>query len=221
MDLKINKGIFLPEVRLFNFINEILNIIREDLKKDIDNAILHQIFDNNEIEGFNYSKIAEELFSRTKGENPRAIETRLFFDRERAEMPTIHISLPGEMPANDGMGMDEGYQDPIFNEDESQRQVTFTRRFNTKYDILFTSDNPMEVIIMYHSIRAIFLSFNTSLQLLGFHLPSFSGQDLSINEDLIPNHIMIRALSLNFEYDVTVPSSLREKVIKGLKFPSN
>jgi len=215
----VDNRIFLPEVRLFNFIEQLLKVIKKDFETESEEAtILFEIFNNNAVEQHNYYKIAKELFGRVKGDNPREIGTRLFFDRERAHLPTIHISLPGEMAKNDGMGFDEGFQDVIFNDNFTERQATLTRRFATKYDILMTSDNPMEVVIMYHTIRAVLISFSAALQLMGFHLPVFSGQDLRINEELVPNHIMIRALSLNFEYDVTVPSAVRERIMKTLEF---
>lgn len=208
--------IFVPEAVLFKLISDAITALKTDYssKGDKTTTLLYQMFYGMVIGKFNYYTQAVDLFSRDST-HPRHIETRLFFDAQRAELPTIHISLPGERSINDGIGVDAGYRDPVFKdatgtvgEDDFEigtYQYTYTRRFEATYNIVITSDNTFEVLLVYHALRTMLISLFDSVQLSGFANPKLSGNDLMINEELVPPGVFFRAISINTEYEVDIP----------------
>ena len=87
------------------------------------------MFGEETVEGEDLYKISKELFSRNYIDNQRSLAVRMFFDRSRAHLPTIHLSLPAESGGkNDGMGLDIGYAGEDINEDLSESRKYLTRK---------------------------------------------------------------------------------------------
>ena len=61
------------------------------------------------------------------------------------------------------------------------------------------------------------LSLYYHFELSGLRDPKWSGQDVSIQQDLIPTHIFHRALGITFWYEVTIPNMITKKLISGLQ----
>lgn len=214
--------IIIPEVKIYNILFTLIKAIRIDFQnKPEKESLLYKFFNDASLEKHDYYKIAKDIFLSKKGEKQRYLDIKIFFDRSRAEMPTIHISQPGEQPANDSIGMGEGdYNVETF--DENTISPSFNKRFNATYNIIFTSSNPIETIVMYHTMKAMLLSYYELLYANGLEKPSFGGQDLLLNESLVPNHIHIKSLSLTLDYELTVPSALNlQQIFNSANFNSS
>lgn len=209
--------ILIPEDRIFYFLKFCVNIISQDLKECTDerNSVLYRLYSTTNtsikgIEEIDWYKQAKELFLRDYS-HPRKIQTRMHFDASIASAPTIHINLPGEQTVNNGIGVDKGYQLGTYDENNNF-QHTHTRGFQSNFNIIITSDNEIEVLILYHTLRACLISALDYLDINGLRDGKLSGGDLQFNPELVPPHLFIRYIGLNFFYEVDVPSLLRDKL---------
>jgi len=211
--------IIIPEIVLFKIVNGLILHISKDFEAQTDEtqSLLYRLLHGNSVEKFDYYTQGKDLFLRGV-DHPRKIAVRQFFDISRADLPTVHITLPGENAAFDGIGVDQGLNEPIFDDANLRFTPVYNRNFEAQYSIIFTSDNTFEVLLMYNTIRSLMISIFDSVQILGLMNPRLGGQDLQINSELIPKHIFIRALTLSSNYDVAVPRFFDEQMIQSIIF---
>ncbi len=203
--------IFIPEINLITVVQAIVDSIRDDLRDGNEKeSFLYQILQDYTVSNYQFYKQAKELFLR-KNNDKRMLEVRLFFDAHRAELPTIHINLPMESTTENGLGSDEGFAPPLFDDTSLEFIRRYNRRFSSNYQILFSSNNSLEVITMYHVVRAAIIANLGVLELYGFTNLSMSGGDLQLHPDIVPQGVFVRGLNLNFGYEVTAPAIKREK----------
>jgi len=210
-------AIVVPEIILKTLLDGVLSEIREDFADENDEkkSVLYKLFGGVKIGKWDYFEQARDLFLREK-DHPRRLDTRLFFDATRTSIPTMHITMPAENASGDGFGIDEGYQEGTFDPVKQEYTPTFTRMFNTRYHIIITSDNTLEVLLIYHCVRALLISIFESIELSGLRNPKLSGQDIKINSELVPPHIFMRGIGLDVSYEVDVPRFYDEKVISKI-----
>jgi len=183
-------------------------------------TMLYRFFKKDEndndisLETFNHYDQAVDLFIN------KDVEINLGYNLEVAAMGCIHILLPSESGSPLGIGADENYQDGILTEflegetTQQNHQAVFTNKFDATYQLMITSENTLEVLLIYNFIKACFISLNAHLELAGLRNPKFGGNDVSLQSDKVPTHIFHRSFSINFFYEVHVPELFRNRVIK-------
>lgn len=198
--------ILLPEQRLKTLIDFYLD--------SIDEEYLFQLFGNQSFgDGYDYFSNARELLLKTK-DNPRKINCNIFFNRDRQGLPTIHIGLNQDiLGEGNGLGFDPSVQ--LDDEEEIYRDA-HTRTFSARFNIISTSDNTFEVLIMYNVLRSLFQGNPQLLQKAGLCNPKLTGQDLILTDYLMPSNIYARGLILDCLYEVTVPSLRKESFVKNI-----
>lgn len=208
-----------PELILYKIISGCVLYIKKDIadnQLDVSKSILYKILNNVKLGDFDYYQEALNLFSRGV-DHQRSIEVSLFFNARRAQVPTIHISLPGESGGSfDGIGVDENYVAPTFDDDNGTYRKNYNRSFDANYNIIFTSDNTLEVLLMYHVIRAMFISIFDTVEFNGLRNPVIGGQDLQINGDLVPTHVFVRAMTFKCQYEIDVPELLEKATARDI-----
>ena len=208
----------MPEIRLFAILKQVLDFVKKDYEtqSNKENTVLYRLFSGNKIDDFDFYEQAVNLFTRGT-DFQRKVEVHLFFNRQRANLPTVHISLPSESDqgAPNSLGMGIGDQAPIFGTVERKVTDTFNRKFDTNYNIVCTSDNPFEVILMYNLLRATLISLHAALSASGFENPKFSGADLQLNQDMMPG-VFIRSFSINAFYNVEAPAFFAKALINDI-----
>jgi len=203
--------IFIPELRIHRIVSLIIEAIREDLiKSPIEETFLFQVLQDSKADGYELYEQMKEVFLRKRNDS-RYLDVRLFFDAKRAEIPTIHVNLPQETKGEDGLGSDEGFAPTLFDDNKLEYVRQYNRRFNANYQVLITSNNSLEVIGLYHILRAAIIANLGSLETLGFTNLSLGGGDLQLNPDIIPVTVFVRGINFNFGYEVTAPAIKREK----------
>jgi hypothetical protein len=159
---------------------------------------------------YNWYTQAVEVFINRGVDHPKYLDTRLFFDRERAPIPTIHIMLSGETKGKDGIGLDEGFN-PEQVISGSQRPV-FNRQFEVNANIVITSDNTFETVIIYTVMKSMLISIMNHIMLKGFINPNISGRDITLSQELAPNGIYARTINFTAGYEHSVPEVVLNKI---------
>lgn len=210
--------IFIPEIRLYTILNQILDLIRDDIKANAStskDSILYQMFEDT-VYGDDRSlyEDAKVLFLRKK-DDPRLLEVRYFFDISRSLLPTLHITCPAENPGKtNSIGQD--YTENIINHKQGIWREVFKRAFNPTYQIIITTDNPIECLIIYTVMKSMLISLFASLSFAGLQDPSISGQELQ--SEAIPPEVYMKAINLNVFYEMEIPAAFTHQVGKGIMF---
>lgn len=212
-------GILLPEVVIFNTLESIVKLLRDDLIQNPDtdsNTILYKILGLDEegktikINLYEYFKQAKRMFLK-----PDNLSVNFGYNQKVANMISMHILLPAEQ-GRSTIGEDEGYIEEDIIEDgiKTSTQPYFTQIYDCTYQIMITSNNSMEVNVVYNVLKSMLLMLTPNLELMGLRIPVLSGNDIIMQDDLIPNPIFHKVINLSFTYEHNVPQLLRNEVAK-------
>ncbi len=210
-------AVLVPEIQIFNAIKTILAFIKKDFDAHVNeqDTLLYRLCGENQLQRYNFFEQAKAVFL-AKEDNPRFLDVNVFFNLERASIPTIHITLPAEQSDKDGLGIDEGYrgiQETKGMGGEDEQAPNYTRRFGTQFQLIVTSDNSNEVVLIYHLLRAILIPVIDHFNMVGLENIKLSGRDIQNMNTIVPTHIFMRAIGIALEYEVTVESLFPEDVI--------
>ena len=200
-----------PEIVLLTSIQSVLNYIRKDFKDNSSQetkTLLYKILVGNQLQRYNLFTEAKKVIITNEGD-PRHLTINLFYNANVKGVPTIHITSPSEQTINNTIGIGEGLRESEFtdpDEDISEDTLStyrrvFNRRFKASYNLVITSDNTNEIVLLYHFIRSILISLVDHLNFSGLQNIDFGGSDLNQNYN-IPAGIYAKSISITFQYDV-------------------
>lgn len=209
-------------VRVKKIIDALLEFVKADYELKVteeitDESFLMRCFDDDDtVEDISYRDLAKEIFTRGVDDH-RKVETRLMFDVDRAALPTIHVREPAKSKGKqDGIGnMDQDFWE---NADGGSNDIR-RRSFDSQYELMITSMNRHEVIIMEEVILGLFIGAQDSLALQEpFYLINFTVKELIANNELVPNPLFIKAIGLNVSYDKKYPDISNNVVLHKIMF---
>lgn len=215
-----NRLVVIPEFILLNIVDRALNYLRNDYaeQEDKDKSFLNMVLVGNAIERYDLATQAKQVFIDNDETNDRFLEVHLMFNMKREGLPTIHLTLPSEQTqtGGNGIGSDEGYMNEIivdttYNEDGTINEngsatPVYTRAFQSTYNIVITSDNSNEVILIYHTLRALLIALIPSISLEGLKNVAFGGQDVQLYQGLANKNMYVRAITVTLQYETSAPS---------------
>jgi hypothetical protein len=196
--------IFIPEQKLKSIIDYVLKVVNDDYNTQTDKqkSILYKLFGTQVLKDYNYYNNAVALFVRGV-DSARKVECHLFFNRDRAAIPTVHIGLPSENPGSmDGVGFDAGVNISEYDVN-GDKFKTSTRSFHAKYNIVCTSNNTFETLLIYNLLKSILIGNIHLFELNGLRNPKFSGGDIMLDDRLMPSEIYARAFFVDVDYETT------------------
>lgn len=205
----IPEQIFLNELQLFfKQLTELLPDYRANAQKSYIYSLFHSDDNGDEIkiDNFEFVKNLVDILERAENDQ-KGISIDIGYNLKRVEMgsPAIHVLMPNESIFSKGIGEKWGYQgDEEYNTQE-KREV-YTNTFDAQYNILITSANMMEVLLIYNLIKALFISKFEMFEHYGFMNCKINGADVQPQFDVVPPHIYHRNFGLNFAYDFSVPA---------------
>lgn len=200
----------LPEVILYNSIKNLLNLVMNDWNTNSDKSqtILSDLFnvdDNGDtlsIDTYNYYTQAQAILLKDT-KSPRKLEIYIGYNLQRLQVPTIHILMPSESKGNmDTLG--DLPDDPAIINNPNQEITTKIKSSSAVYNLMITSDNSSEVLIVYYFLKGIMTMYDFHFELSGLRNFTFSGSDIQFQQDLTPNNIFHRNLSVSFQYKSSV-----------------
>jgi hypothetical protein len=163
---------------------------------------------------WNFFKQAKSIFK-----DEQNLSVNFGYNFEVAKIISLHIILPSEEAAESAIGQDEGYGDEI--DDNGNLNRFFTQNFRSNYQIMITSNNSSEVLTVYHILKSMLLMIFPHLELMGLRLNKISGNDILFRDEMMPNGIFHKVLNLSFNYELKVPQSVANEIIKNIVFSGN
>lgn len=213
-------GCLMPDWVLFHTVETAKKILINDLnsgKQDAD-TYLYKLLGLDEqgnvlqLNRYNVFKQAKKMIL-----TPQNLSVNFGYNQEVANIISLHILLPSEQ-AKMAIGADEGYleTDELFS-----RQQYYTQTYESTYQIMITSNNSSEVNVVYHIMKSMLLLLVDHLELMGLRNPSFSGNDIVMQDDLVPVPIFHKVLNVSFSYEHNVPKLFADEFALTFKAVSN
>jgi hypothetical protein len=213
--------IIIPEVTFFSTLKSILKIIRDDFNAntaDESKTILYRSFKTSgSLERYDYYTQLKKIIV-TDLDDPREFDFHMGFNMQKVSTPHCHITLPSENAAPNGLGLDEGNADPVFDDLNKEYRKVFTRRYDATYNFTLTSDNSNEVVALYHFLKSVLTQLIDHLELSNLEHVRIAGGDLSINPALVPPNVFMRNISVSFSYDIQVQELFTSSFVTKLIF---
>lgn len=213
-------AILLPEVIIYKTLESIVKLLRDDLQNNREDAtILYRLLGVDE-DGKPLSMNLYNFFVQAKKiiTTPENLNVHFGYNQETAKQIALHIILPSEQ-GKSAIGEDEGYLDEDSYDpttgDKLSVQQQFTNTFESTYQIMITGYNSSEVNLVYNILKSMLLMVNEHLELMGLRIPVLSGNDIIMQDDLVPVPTFHKVINLSFTYELTVPKLLKDEIMKG------
>lgn len=222
-------AIVIPELELVKILNNFVKAIKADYdsRANKDESILASIFQGLSYDNGKYDLYTQAVdlfitrspFEITKHE--RKLTIRSYYDKEKQTTPTIHIAAPSEEEHENwlGGGFDSGIaHTPVDGAYTSFHQKR-VRRYQARHAIIFTSDNWIEVQLMYFLIKSGILSIFDTLILEQFQNPQFAGHELQMSDTAAPEHFYSRSIIITSSHEAGVPNFQSSTAFSDIMFP--
>lgn len=213
------QGTLFPDIILCRTLESIVKLLRADLMEHGNNdteTILYKIIGEDEEHKalkWNFVNFYKQAKKIILDENNMSVN--FGYNLEVSTPICMHIILPSEQ-GRMCIGADEGYVGE--RDDEGNIQLYHTEMYETTYQIMITGTNSTEVTIVYHIIKSMLLMLVDQIDLMGIRNPSFSGNDIVMQDDLTPVPIFHRVLNISFTYEHNVPKLTKEMVAKNFYY---
>ena len=198
----MSQGILLPEFVIQRTLVTIVKMLRDDLeenKGDETQSLLYKILGLDE-QGQALKLNLYDVFKQAKKivQTKQNLSVNFGYNQEVANIISMHILLPSEQGSMT-IGADEGYlEDDVFDDDGNKIGVQqyYTQTYESTYQIMITSNNSAEVNVVYNILKSMLLMLVPHLELMGLRLPTLSGNDIVMQDDLVPVPIFHKVLNL-------------------------
>ena len=219
----MSQGILLPEFVIHKTLVAIVEMLRADLAEhaaDDTQSLLYKILGTDEqgkplqLNLYNVFKQAKKIIQTENN-----LSVNFGYNQEVAQIISLHILLPSEQ-GKMAIGADEGYlSDDIVEDGEKTRvQNYYTQMYDATYQIMITSNNSAEVNVVYNILKSMLLMLVPQLELMGLRLTTLSGNDVVMQDDLVPVPLFHKVINISFTYEHNVPKMLAEKVARNFYY---
>ncbi len=219
----MSQGILLPEFVIHKTLVAIVEMLRADLAEhaaDDTQSLLYKILGTDEqgqplqLNLYNVFKQAKKIV-QTKNN----LSVNFGYNQEVAQIISLHILLPSEQ-GKMAIGADEGYLSDDIVEDGKKVRVQnyYTQMYDATYQIMITSNNSAEVNVVYNILKSMLLMLVPQLELMGLRLPTLSGNDVVMQDDLVPVPLFHKVINLSFTYEHNVPQMVQQLVAKNFYY---
>lgn len=207
-------GCLMPDLVIFHTLETIKKILIKDLNESLvdEDTYLYKLLGVDEsgevlkLNMYNVFKQAKKMLLM-----PNNMSVNFGYNQEVAQIISLHIILPSEQ-GKTAIGADEGYLHDV---GEMEVRDCLTQTFDTTYQIMITSNNSAEVNVTYHLLKSMLLLLIDHIELMGLRNPSFSGNDIVMQDDLTPVPIFHKVLNISFMYEHNVPKRLANDFMRS------
>lgn len=204
----------MPDLVIFHTLETIKKILIKDLNESPvdEDTYLYKLLGVDEsgevlkLNMYNVFKQAKKML-----QTPNNMSVNFGYNQEVAQIISLHIILPSEQ-GKTAIGADEGYLHDVGGTEVCD---CLTQTFDTTYQIMITSNNSAEVNVTYHLLKSMLLLLIDHIELMGLRNPSFSGNDIVMQDDLTPVPIFHKVLNISFMYEHNVPKRLANDFMRS------
>jgi len=220
---------FIPEIKIYATLNTLFESVRKDyeINSNTGKSFIQALFEKdqygfkNTVGKMNALQQFESIFLKQKTAQ-RSLEIFMGFNGNRLTnpIPTIHILTPSESEdeSKNTLGGSEESEDffTLHNqmedlEQDEEIEGSFERRgfngvFSCNFNFLITSDNNNEVVLIYHFLKSLLFVNKDLLEEVGFRISSIRGQEIQLQNNLVPLNIFHKNLAFAFTYESLMPS---------------
>lgn len=205
-------SLIIPDIVIVDTLNAALSVIRNNYNDAIDDgqeerSLLYILLNDVAIGKYQYYANAKELLI-TSPTDPKHLDVKLAYSHNSSD-PTVsvYVALASDNNKNDAIGIGEGNQEELLytndvGQDEYAKQ--YNRRFATTYQVIIVGENKSQVSVLYNVLRALIIACTNHFELSGLSNLRIGGQDIRL-QTAAPDRLFSRAITLNFEYEVTTP----------------
>lgn len=201
----------MPEVILHRTLTSVVNLLRKDVKDGGDESILYRLLGVDEngnpfkLNSYNFLNQARKIFGDVNN-----FRVSMGYDPTVASNLALHIILPSEQ-GEATIGFDEGY---VRDKTGDRAQEYFVNSFKCNYQIMITGNNINEVNLAYNVLKSLLIMVYEHLELEGLRNPSFSGNDILMQEDITPVMMFHKVINVSFFYELVVPQMYKNGLMK-------
>ena len=199
----------IPEVEIYKILKQMRDITINNtvVETNKELTILWRIFGDNEfnenikLDTYNLYEQALSIFHKNNAK--RGIEIGVGYNMARVESgePSIHILLPNENMSEAPIGDGEGYAEEVVDNSKNLAFSILSANSEASYNLLITTDNVNELLIVYHWLKSTSLTFSSQFALRNMQNVRIGGNDLQFNDELVPPNVFHRNFNLSFTYD--------------------
>jgi len=208
----------MPILKIKNFVDLLIAFVRTDYNSHVDKSdtFLYKLLEGESHEGWSFYDNAVSLFTRTDTDR-RSLATRLLFDRTRADLPTIHVREPAKNNGGfDGIGMLDG---GVSVNADGTVSDTSRKTFNSKFELMITSGNSLEVIVIQEVLESAIIAAMESLVVPFFEVVNLTSRELIMENDIERNMLFVKSIDLDIKYEKSgIPKLYTEQNIQSIIF---
>ena len=219
----------IPILKVKKFVDLLIEFVKTDYesKTDKTKSFLYRVLSDNTSDGWDFYQNGIEIFIRGD-DDKRKLETRLMFDRSRAGLPTIHVREPAKNKGSfDGIGF---FDDEIVItestglDDQNQPlpstiSSTARKTFSSQCDIMITSGNSLECVLIQEVLESAMLASLDTLTIPFFELVDFTSKELMMSDETERNQLFIKSITVQIGYQKDgIPKLYTEENIKKIQF---
>jgi len=224
-----NNLILVPELVIEKVITQALIFLRKDYVdqmaeyNDESKTYLYLLTNGVGVQRVDFFKQAKKIFL-AEPDDPKRINVYLQFPQKIDGSVAICITHSGEQHGENVLSVGESSSFieetiPVNDIDVDVYRKTYSRRYNSTYQIICTADNPNEAIILYTILKALFISLEgtSHWNAMGFKNCKIGGGDIQIKAE-VTKPLFAKAISFSFGYEFSVPDVRRQEFINGAIF---
>jgi len=164
-------------------------------------SLLYSIFGNVNFEKYDYFAQAGKILKSKFESEKRKLEIHLGYDQNRVTFPAINIMLPSEENQPKQTGVTGG----LINYGDGTMSDENLHAYQDTYDLLITSDNMNDVVVVYNMIKTLLLMGMMHLNARGMENVWIGGRDIMMDFELDPMTLFHRTIAVSFFYQNLVP----------------
>ena len=221
-------SIKIPEIELVNILKNYLKGLKADYDERTikEESVIGQMFYGVKYDDDKYdlfTQAVELLITRSPysiGNSERKLTVHSYYNKDKTSAPTMHVACPSEEESENWFagGLEQsGIVQPVGMEDFHYEQKV--RRYKSSHAIIFTSDNHLEIQIMYFAVKYGLLSIFDTLILDLFQNPHITGHELQQQDTAGPEHFFSRSLIISASNEQRVSNFQLSANARSIMFP--
>lgn len=197
--------VIVPEFVVFNTVQSILKYLNSDYNSQTEKTktFLYELCNATGMIRYNFFDNAIQIFAAPI-DGPRAIKCTFQYNQQQTQFPNMYIQHAGEQDGVNAISTDEDSYEPADYDDTADGfRHSYARRSNSTIQLVITSDNSNETVMIYYIMKALLLSLRGSghLTFAGLENVKISGSDIQVQMDNMPRPIHRKVINLYLEYD--------------------